>query len=148
VASGGQAPTASNVENLLDIDFDGAAPAAVQKDTLAGLSVLEAAAAASGGGTSPARVASPGASSSSAPGTNAGGAAGGAPRSGLEDLMGVFGNGNVAATTAASNGTSDLLQGFAALQMGAGDQPPPPGEQLGGAKAGAAKKNEDIMSLF
>lgn len=58
----------------------------------------------------------------------------------LDDLMGVFGTDSVAAKT---NGDSDLLNGFATLDMGAGNQPPPVGEQMA-----AKKNNEDILGLF
>lgn len=57
--------------------------------------------------------------------------------------MGVFG----ANSAVPGNGMSDLMNGFASLDMGAGNQPPPPGAQLG-ARDGAKKNNDDILSLF
>ncbi|KAL8674906.1 MAG: hypothetical protein Q9168_000709 [Polycauliona sp. 1 TL-2023] len=129
--SGAQPPTQNNVENLLDIDFDGAAPASSQKSPAAGLSGLEGLA-----GT-PQRVASP--------------AADGAPPgagNNLDDLMGLS-NG-----MGQANGNSyqqDMMNGFADLDMGAGSQPPPPTQQLatGQTTSGAGKKtNEDLLGLF
>lgn len=126
----GQTTTAvqSHAENLLDIDFDGAAPASLQKAPLGGASGLEGLA-----GT-PMRVASP---------SNAGPAVGG-----MEDLMGIFGNdsgsGSNGAAPAGGSGSDDLLNGFASMNMTA-SQPPPPQTQLDG---GGKKNNEDILGLF
>lgn len=119
----------NNVENLLDIDFDGSAPASVSEKPLNGLSGLEGLA-----GT-PQRVDSP--------------AVGQQPAANnMDDLLGVFGNGgsstmpNTAGFAAMSD--SDIMNGFASMDI-SGSQPPPPGEQL---KAGGKKTNEDLMSLF
>lgn len=135
--SGTQPHTQANAENLLDIDFDGAAPASSQKSPAVGLSGLEGLA-----GT-PQRVASP--------------AVGSAPLSAitggnnLDDLMGLS-NGM---TTVQLNGNTsnafeqDMLGGFAELDMGAGSQPPPAGQQLAGGQGGGGKKtNEDLLGLF
>ncbi len=128
-ASGGPPPTNNNVENLLDIDFDGAAPASAQKEPELGATGLE------GLGGTPLRVDSP---ATHGPGVVS------TTNSDLNDLMGVFGNGHAPAP---SNGPSDLLDGFASLDMGGGNQPPPAAEQLG--QSDTTKKNhEDIMSLF
>ncbi|KAI9886577.1 MAG: hypothetical protein M1823_001619 [Watsoniomyces obsoletus] len=129
-ASGGPPPTNNNVENLLDIDFDGSAPASVQKEPELGSTGLE------GLGGTPLRVASPA--------THGGPGMSSTTNNDLSDLMGVFGNGHAPGS---SNGPSDLLDGFASLDMGAGNQPPPAAEQL--EKSSTTKKNhEDIMSLF
>ncbi|GAD99420.1 AP-1 complex subunit beta-1 [Paecilomyces variotii No. 5] len=131
--SGSGAPQAqNNVENLLDIDFDGTAPASAQKEPTAGMSGLEGLA-----GT-PVRVESP---------------AVGAPASSnnLDDLLGVFGGGGEAAPATSTgfggaNGSAsaDLMNGFAGLDLSGNSNPtspPPSGTQ-------PKKTNEDIMSLF
>jgi hypothetical protein len=110
----------NNAENLLDIDFDGAAPASMSKAPAMGASGLEGLA-----GT-PQRVASP-----------AIGSGGG----GFADLMGL---GDAPPTTTnGGGGSQDLMNGFAG--MGLDDQPPPPQTQLNG---GAKKTNEDLLGLF
>ncbi|KAL1983118.1 hypothetical protein VTN96DRAFT_448 [Rasamsonia emersonii] len=100
----GQAPppqAQSNVENLLDIDFDGAAPASAEG--LAGTPVRS---------TTPATTTSP-------PATTTG-------SNNLDDLLGVFGNGGdtAGAGAAASTGNTgfggaegDLMNGFAGLNL-------------------------------
>jgi AP-1 complex subunit beta-1 len=113
-----------HAENLLDIDFDGAAPASLQKAPMGGSSGLEGLA-----GT-PMRVASP---------TNNDGALVGG---GMEDLMGMFG-GAPSAGAVGHSGSDDLMDGFASLNMGGASQPPPAQTQLDGKKA-----NEDILGLF
>jgi hypothetical protein len=127
-AVSGQGSTVqSHAENLLDIDFDGAAPASLQKAPMGGSSGLEGLA-----GT-PMRVASP--TTNDAP-------IGG----GMEDLMGIFGSsgGAPAAPAAGNSGSDDLMNGFASMNMEA-SQPPPPQTQLDG---GGKKANEDILGLF
>ncbi|KAI1920280.1 beta-adaptin [Ophidiomyces ophidiicola] len=98
-------PIQSNVENLLDIDFDGTAPASAQKEPPSGMSGLEGLA-----GT-PMRVASPSAGVSAQPSSN------------LEDLMGVFGSGLTPGDgggfggNTGSSGSADLMNGFAGLDL-------------------------------
>jgi AP-1 complex subunit beta-1 len=121
----------SNAENLLDIDFDGAAPASVTEQPSNGLSGLEGLA-----GT-PQRVASP-ASATPQPATG-----------NLDDLMGVFGNGNAAPPASSSSAfggmsDSDIMNGFATMDMSGANQPPPAKTQMDGSK----KTNEDLLSLF
>ncbi|PLB52756.1 AP-1 complex subunit beta-1 [Aspergillus steynii IBT 23096] len=122
----------NNVENLLDIDFDGGAPASAQNEPSSGMSGLEGLA-----GT-PVRVDSPAAG---AP----------APSNNLDDLLGVFGDGAPSSSSgagAAPNGGSasaDLMNGFAGLDLSSNNNPtspPPPGGSQ------PKKTNEDIMSLF
>ena len=125
--SGTIASSQNNAENLLDIDFDGAAPASAQKEAASGMSDLEGLA-----GT-PQRVASPAAT---------GGAASSVGKNELEDLAGVFGNG-----FGPSNGTGDMTNGLAGLDLSSVTQPPPPEQQLGGQAAGK-KTNEDLLGLF
>jgi hypothetical protein len=137
--SGGAAPaqTQANTENLLDIDFDGAAPASADKEPPSGMSGLEGLA-----GT-PVRTGSP-----AVP----------APQqsNNLDDLLGVFGNGgdnnaagsssNAAALGGLSGGfgdaNDDLMNGFSSLNVGANSNPTSPGPSNG------KKTNEDILSLF
>lgn len=120
--SGGPQPSQANNENLLDIDFDGAAPASAPKPPISGLSGLEGLA-----GT-PQRIASPNATDTS-------------ESNNLDDLMGLS-NG-----MAAMNGNQDILGGFGSLDLGVTGQPPPPGQQLSGGQ-GPKKTNEDLLSLF
>lgn len=128
--SGGPTPAQNNAENLLDIDFDGAAPASAQKEPTSDSTGLEDL-----GGMS---------SSLDAPsGQQTTDPAGPAPRSDLDDLMGVFGNGQAAGP---SNGTADLMNGFASLDMGAGNQPPPSGQQLG--QKGGGRRTMKISLVF
>lgn len=132
-AQGGAPVSQNNMENLLDIDFDGAAPASLQKQPTSGSSGLEGLA-----GT-PQRVASPAANTPQS-----------AVPNNMDDLMGIFGNGGAAAPASTSaggfgqsSGADDLMNGFGGLDMGGGSQPPPPGEQIG-----QKKTNDDILGLF
>ncbi|OJD15387.1 hypothetical protein AJ78_04357 [Emergomyces pasteurianus Ep9510] len=133
--SGTAAPTQiqSNIESLLDIDFDGTAPASAQKEPPSGMSGLEGLA-----GT-PVRVQSP-ASGAQPPSSN-----------NLEDLMGVFGNAPDASNSFAGgmgtqNGSSnaDLMNGFAGLDLtGSANKPTPPP-----TSGTTSKNNQDILDLF
>lgn len=126
-AAAGGAPVAqNNIENLLDIDFDGAAPASMQKEPTSGASGLEGLA-----GT-PQRVESPAVNT-----PQASRAAGN-----MDDLMGIFGNGGSGPTSAGPpGGADDLMNGFAGLDMSGGSSQP--------TSSGQAKKNnEDILGLF
>lgn len=120
--AGGSAPQAqSNAENLLDIDFDGAAPASLQKAPSMGASGLEGLA-----GT-PQRIASPTVS------TGVGG--------GMEDLMGMFGSTNGAAAGGMNgNASNDMMNGFASLDMNGGQSQNP--------TSGGQKTKEDLLGLF
>lgn len=110
-----------NNENLLDIDFDGAAPASADAPPTGGASGLEGLA-----GT-PQRVASP---------------AAGAPQvaSSMDDMMGLF---DMNGSSSAPPAQNDLMNGFAGLDLGGSSQPPPPQQQLGGKKT-----NEDLLGMF
>ena len=124
--SGSTAPIQNNIENLLDIDFDGAAPASAQKSPPVGMSGLEGLA-----GT-PQRVASPAINNSilsSSTGNN------------LDDLMGLS-NG-----IGFSNAQHDVLNGFAELDISAASQPLPPRQQLS-SQTGGKKTNQDLLDLF
>lgn len=122
--SGTSAPTMqSNAENLLDIDFDGAAPMSNAQSM--GSSGLE------GLSSTPQRVASPGITSPTAASGN------------FADLMGL-GDDTPAPGTGGSN--QDIMNGFAGMTMD--DQPPPPQNQVNGAGGGGKKTNEDLLGLF
>ena len=123
----GQKNGSQNNENLLDIDFDGAAPASAEAPHSGGASGLEGLA-----GT-PQRVASPAAPTP--------GAAGG---SSLDDMMGLF-DVNGGSSSAAPAGQNDLMNGFGGLDLSGAGQPPPPQEQLQG---GGKKTNEDLLGMF
>ncbi|KYG43773.1 hypothetical protein M433DRAFT_175720 [Acidomyces richmondensis BFW] len=102
VSGGSTQQLQSNAENLLDIDFDGAAPASMQKAPGPGASGLEGLA-----GT-PQRVASPSITSPSS------GQVGG----GMDDLMGMFGgDGSAINSVTGGSGSDDLINGFANLGM-------------------------------
>lgn len=126
--------TQNNVENLLDIDFDGGAPASAQKEPENGLSGLE------GLSGTPVRAQSP-ATPAAAPSNN------------LDDLLGVFGNGGDPApaasagpsTGATGGGGADLLNGLDGLDLGGNSTTSPPPTTSGGQPK---KTNEDILSLF
>lgn len=144
-AVSGAPPPQANAENLLDIDFDGAAPASAQKSSLSGMSGLEGLA-----GT-PQRVASPAVAVEGPTKMASGGGGGG----NLDDLMGLS-NGSSAGGFGqqAANGNGmmgmmsneDVLGGFASLDLAAASQQPPPaGQQLQG---GGKKTNEDLLGLF
>ncbi|KAG6135999.1 AP-1 complex subunit beta-1 [Claviceps purpurea] len=94
VGSGGNT-SQNNVENLLDIDFDGAAPASHEQKSAS---------------ATPDRMASP---------------SGGAPSGGMADMMSMFdappadaGSSVTAAATSSGNGMSDLMSGLDGLNFG------------------------------
>lgn len=127
--SGAPAPSQANAENLLDIDFDGAAPASAPKSPQSALSGLDGLAGAPQGIASPPSADKPMAPSSST-GNN------------LDDLMGLS-NGLAGQT----NGHQNALGGLAGLDLGGSSQPPPPKQQLAGQGKGK-KTNEDLLGLF
>lgn len=116
-STSGGVTSQGNTENLLDIDFDGSAPASLQKAPTRGSSGLE------GLGGTPQRMESPAAGVSAQ------------PSNGMDDLMGLFGNGAVPATNS-SGGMDDLMNGFGGLGV---NQPP---------ATNAPKSNDDILGLF
>lgn len=132
--------TQNNVENLLDIDFDGTAPASAQKEPDTGMSGLEGLA-----GT-PVRVQSPA--------TNAA-----APSNNMDDLLGVFGDSSAPAPSSSAEpaptggggggsggGSADLLDGLGGLDLSGNSTISPPPAQSGVQQQ--KKTNEDILSLF
>jgi hypothetical protein len=117
----------NNMENLLDIDFDAAAPASTG---------------AAGSASTPDRVASPSS------------AAGAAPGGSIADMMGLFDAPAPAAPSpgpqgGAGGGMNDIMNGFADMDLSGTSAPPPPGQQLGHT---APQKNsgagEDLLGLF
>lgn len=126
-AASGQAPT--NLENLLDIDFDGSAPASMQKPPHQGESGLEGLA-----GT-PQRVASPATNTQ--------------PQSNMDDLLGLFGDGGGGGVAPPAAGAQlsndDIMNGFASMSV-QNTQPPPSTQQLSGEPS--KKTNQDLLDLF
>jgi hypothetical protein len=117
----------SNIENLLDIDFDGGAPASAQNEPTSGMSGLEGLA-----GT-PVRVQSPAVGSPPPQASN-----------NLDDLLGVFGDSGAAqpSSSGVNGGTgNDLMNGFADLNMSGNGAP----QQSNNPPK---KSNEDILGLF
>jgi AP-1 complex subunit beta-1 len=104
-AANGTGTTSNGIENLLDIDFDGGAPASLEQASAT---------------ATPDRVASPSSASQSAGG-------------GMADMMGMF-DAPAAAPPAAQTpfgGANDLMNGFEGLDLSGNSAPPPPGQQLG-----------------
>ena len=126
--SGAPPPSQNNAENLLDIDFDGAAPASIQKEPQSGLSGLEGLA-----GT-PQRSASP-TVKDGVPATSA--------RNNMDDLIGAFGD-NLGQP---DSHHQDMMNGFASLDLSSMSQPPPPQQQLA-RDSGGRKTNDDLLGLF
>ncbi|RYP75308.1 hypothetical protein DL770_007431 [Monosporascus sp. CRB-9-2] len=125
----GSAAPQSNIENLLDIDFDGAAPASQNNQQT----------------NTPDRVASP-----------SGGQPGGGS---MADMMGLFDAPSPAPGVSGNNvpaptNANELMNGFAGLDLSGSSQPPPAAtqlghQQLGGEpKKGGASANEDLLGLF
>lgn len=125
----------SNVENLLDIDFDGSAPASQEQS-----------------GSVPAtpdRV--------NSPAVGPGGASGG-----MADMMGLFDMGGSSGPASSSQpppmggGMGDMMNGFAGMDISGTSAPPPPGQQLHpqgtgsqppqGQSSGSA--GDDLLGLF
>ncbi|RMZ82264.1 hypothetical protein DV738_g1847, partial [Chaetothyriales sp. CBS 135597] len=117
--------TQNNAENLLDIDFDGSAPASATQKPTNGLTGLEGLA-----GT-PQRVASPGIDHSSQPTQPI--------SNNLEDLLG---NPSAGASAFGGLSDSDILNGLASMDLSGNHQP---GLDAG---VGGKKTNEDLLSLF
>jgi hypothetical protein len=131
-AAGTNGTSQNNIENLLDIDFDGAAPASAEQGT-------------------PDRVASP-VSAGAAP------SGGMADIMGLFDApaapgpgagVAPVGAGSSAGFGGVGSGMNDLMSGFAGMDMSGTSAPPPPGQQLGHGKPGEQSKgNDDLLGLL
>lgn len=121
----------NNVENLLDIDFDGAAPASQEQQSAT---------------ATPDRVASP---------------SGGAPSGGMADMMSMFeappapsSSSSGAAGPSAGSGMNDLMSGFEGLDFGGprSNPPLPAAMQLQNAQTGGSqepkKDSDDLLGLL
>lgn len=117
----------NNIENLLDIDFDGAAPAAE---------------------STPDRVASP---------MSPGGPSAPPLSGGMADIMGLFDAPPPTTTSPApgaapgmGGGMNDLMSGFAGMDLSGNSAPPPPGQQLGHkpVEQKATSGSDDLLGLF
>jgi hypothetical protein len=130
-SNGSGGASQNNIENLLDIDFDGAAPASHEQNSAS---------------ATPDRVASPSA---------------GAPSSGMADMMSMFdapaqpsGAGAPAQAAAPSNNMNDLMNGFEGMNFGspAAGEPLPAAMQLQQAQGGPPqqpkKDSEDLLGLL
>ena len=161
-AVAGAPPPQTNAENLLDIDFDGAAPASAQKTPPSGMSGLEGLAGtpqridspAALDGLGPTSAPIPSSSSAALPPTSAGGP-GTSGGGNLDDLMGLSNgmtNGSSGGGSMGGMTNADILGGFAAMDVSAQTQPPPAGQQLADGQqqsGGSGKKtNEDLLGLF
>jgi hypothetical protein len=128
-AANGTSATQNNLENLLDIDFDGAVPASADTGT----------------GT-PDRMASP---------SSAGGL-GGPPAAGsssIADMMGLFdapAAPSAPPTSVGAGGMSDLMNGFATMDLSGNSAPPPASQQLGhtAPEKKSTSAGEDLLGLF
>ncbi|KAJ5668156.1 uncharacterized protein N7477_006726 [Penicillium maclennaniae] len=120
------APAQNNVENLLDIDFDGGAPASAHPEASGGMSGLEGLA-----GT-PVRMQSPAVGAPAPQSSN-----------NLDDLLGVFGDsgpGQPSSSNANGSGAAgDLMNGFSGLDL-SGNAP--------AADSQGKKSHQDIMDLL
>lgn len=128
----GSGASQNNIENLLDIDFDGAAPASHEQQSAT---------------ATPDRVASP---------------AGGAASGGMADMMSMFeappmesNNNGAAAGPSSGSGMNDLMSGFDGLNFGNTNsgQPLPAAMQLNSAQGGSntqtqQKDSDDLLGLL
>ncbi|OAQ66541.1 AP-1 complex subunit beta-1 [Pochonia chlamydosporia 170] len=128
----GSGASQNNIENLLDIDFDGAAPASHEQQSAT---------------ATPDRVASP---------------AGGAASGGMADMMSMFdappmesNNNGAAAGPSSGSGMNDLMSGFDGLNFGNTNsgQPLPAAMQLNSAQGGSTtqtqqKDSDDLLGLL
>ena len=124
-ANTSKAAQGNNAENLLDIDFDGAAPASTEGGGLEGLA-----------GT-PQRVESPAMGSSQQQQQGQGS---------IADMMGLF-DMNGSSSPAPAGGQHDIMNSFAGLDLGGASQPPSAGQQLH-SDGGAKKTNDDLLGMF
>lgn len=125
----GASSSQNNIENLLDIDFDGAAPASHEQNSAA---------------PTPDRVASP---------------AAGTPSGGMADMMSMFdapapSSSSAAGAPAPNNNMNDLMNGFESLNFAgqSSSEPLPAAMQLQQAQGGAPqqpkKDSDDLLGLF
>lgn len=135
-ANGASSQSQSNIENLLDIDFDGAAPASHERP-----------------GSVPAtpdRTASPAVGAPTA----------GGPSGGMADMMGLFDMSSPAPSSSqqppAGSGMGDIMNGFASMDISGTSAPPPPNQQLHPQNTGgqppqgqsSGSAGDDLLGLF
>lgn len=138
-AGGGAGQAQNNVENLLDIDFDGAAPASQEQASAA---------------ATPDRVASPAVGGAGAAGASSGG---------MADMMGLFDVSSPATPSAAAaaappgGAMGDMMNGFAGMDLSGTSAPPPAGQQLHPQGTGGQAQqpgqqqqsgSDDLLGLF
>lgn len=130
-------PVQNNAENLLDIDFDGAAPASVDAMPPAGSNGLE------GLGGTPQRIETPATGETPA---------GSSSMNDMMDLFNTHGPGSLQSPVGAGGmgmgGMDDLMgmNGFGGLNIGGGQAPPPPQQQQ---QQGESKKTtDDLLGMF
>lgn len=111
----------NNIENLLDIDFDGGAPASLEQNSAS---------------ATPDRVASPSGGSSNMQDMMGLFDAPAAPAPQQAAPSGGFGAGD------------DLMNGFGALDLGGSSQPPPAAQQLQNSGQQPKKDSDDLLGLF
>jgi AP-1 complex subunit beta-1 len=142
--TGGGGGQQNNIENLLDIDFDGAAPASAEEAS---------------------RAVSP---AIGGPSSAGGGGAGGGNGGGMADMMGLFDMGASSSSSApapppaqqtpfGSGGMNDLMNGFEGLNFSGGSgsgEPLPAAMQLQQAQGGEGqqqqpkKDSDDLLGLL
>ncbi|KAK0649789.1 adaptin N terminal region-domain-containing protein [Cercophora newfieldiana] len=124
-ANGSGSASQSNIENLLDIDFDGAAPASAEHNP--------------GGAGTPDRVASPAAT----------GGLPGAPSGGMADIMGLFDAPSAGPSTQSPPpGMGNVMDSFAGMDLSGMSAPPPASQQLGHKPAEQKGGSDDLLGLF
>lgn len=124
-ANGSGNASQSNIENLLDIDFDGAAPASAEHNL--------------GGAGTPDRVASPAAT----------GGLPGAPSGGMADIMGLFDAPSAGSSMQSPPpGMGNMMDSFAGMDLSGMSAPPPASQQLGQKPAEQKGGSEDLLGLF
>ena len=123
-ANGSSGAPQSNMENLLDIDFDGAAPASAEN-----------------GMSTPDRTASP--ATGAEPRSNM------SDMMGLFDTSSPAQTSPNPAPGGGFGGMNDLMNGFAGMDFSGTNAPPPPGQQLGHSAPPENKGgSEDLLGLF
>lgn len=133
-ANGTPGQAQNNVENLLDIDFDGAAPASHEQG---------------GSGSvppTPDRIDSPAVGLPTASG----------PSGGMADMMGLFDAAPSSSQQPAMGGgggaMGDIMNGFASMDLSGTSAPPPPNQQLHpqgtGSQPQSGGAGEDLLGLF
>lgn len=132
VAAAANGTSQNNIENLLDIDFDGGAPASAEHGAAASTAAT------------PDRVASP---------TVAGGASGGmADMMGLFDMPAAGSSSSTPAPPMGGGGMNDIMNGFGDMNLGGASAPPPPGQQLNLTTPGSQNQSggggDDLLGLF